>query len=135
MGYAGSKKSSTWFCTKMTYRMFALKEYFSRNFQHMIFFPADGLSRVLIHVSHPWLRLASRTTSMSHSQAKTLKYILTCFVAKSPGLSSSDTFPEGGHDVEQCPYCKGKFQRSLPLVNGETQLQRHIKVFHKQFAS
>jgi hypothetical protein len=46
----------------------------------------------------------------------------------------SDQIPEGGHDVEPCPYCKGSFPRSLPLVNGETQLQRHIKVFHRQYA-
>jgi hypothetical protein len=46
-----------------------------------------------------------------------------------------NSIPEGGHDVESCPYCKGKFPKSLPLVNGETQLQRHVKVFHRQYAN
>ena len=45
-----------------------------------------------------------------------------------------DQTPEGGLDVEPCPYCKGKFPRNLPLVNGDTQLQRHIKVFLRQYA-
>ncbi|HVB11701.1 MAG TPA: hypothetical protein VNE86_01110 [Nitrososphaerales archaeon] len=47
---------------------------------------------------------------------------------------SKDQTPEGGGDVEPCPYCKGSFPRNLPLVNGETQLQKHIKVFHRQYA-
>ncbi|MHB8567801.1 MAG: hypothetical protein ACYC7D_11200 [Nitrososphaerales archaeon] len=46
-----------------------------------------------------------------------------------------DSTPEGGHDTEPCPYCKGKFPKGLPLVNGETQLQRHIKVFHSQYTN
>ncbi|MDG6906230.1 MAG: hypothetical protein JRN20_10645 [Nitrososphaerota archaeon] len=46
---------------------------------------------------------------------------------------SRDLLPEGGRDVESCPYCKGSFPKNLPLVNGETQLQRHIKVFHSQY--
>ena len=45
-----------------------------------------------------------------------------------------ESSPEGGTNVEPCPYCKGKFSRDLPLVNGESQLQRHIKVFHRQYA-
>jgi len=45
-----------------------------------------------------------------------------------------ETSPEGGRDQEKCPYCKGTFPKNLPLVNGETQLQRHIKVFHRQYA-